>query len=81
MTEPVHTWNYRVIRRELTGDFGYTDVEYAIHAVYYKDGKATAHTSDPAYPVGETLEELRDTLKKMLMALEKPIFDFEKEKV
>jgi hypothetical protein len=81
MTESIHTWNYRVMRRELTSDLGFTDVKYSIHEVHYKDGKAVAYSSEPMNPMGDTLEELREDLKRMLMALERPIFDFEKEKV
>ena len=80
MTDPIHTWNYRVIKKELSGEFGYTDTLYAIHEVHYKDGKAVAYSSEPINPMGETPEELREDLKRMLMALERPIFDFEKEK-
>ncbi len=81
MTEPIHTWNYRVMKRELTGEFGYTDIEYTIHEVHYTDGKAVGYSTDPMYPMGDTPEELREDLKRMLMALERPLFDFEKEKV
>lgn len=79
MSDPIHTWNYRVIKKELSGEFEST-VQYAIHEVHYKDGKAVAYTSDPISPLGETPEELREDLKRMMMALERPLFDFEKEK-
>jgi hypothetical protein len=80
VSDSIHTWNYRVMKKELTGDFGYTDVEYAIYEVHYKDGKVTAYSSEPISPMGETPEELREDLKRMMMALERPLFDFEKEK-
>lgn len=63
------TWNYRVLRRE--GNF-------AIHEVFYEDGKPTSCTEDPVAPFGEdTLEELRHDMEMMMRALSKPVLDYE----
>jgi hypothetical protein len=66
------TWNYRVVNNK--GNFG-------IYEVYYdENGNANAWSQDPMEPYGESLEELRADLKRMLMALERPLFDLKKEK-
>ena len=66
------TWNYRV--RNVNGNYG-------IYEVYYdKNGKPNAWSQDPMEPYGESLEELKDDLKRMMTAFEKPLFDYEKEK-
>ena len=70
-------WNHRVMRHN-TG----TEDEYlAIHEVYYgmddEDGKGkTGWTQDPVAPYGDTLNELRETLERMLRALDKPIMEY-----
>jgi len=78
VSDSVYTWNYRVMRTGEPTDFG--DGQYGIYEVHYKDGKAESYSVEPIEPYGETLDELRDDLKRMLMALERPLFDYEKEK-
>ena len=66
------TWNYRVVNKN--GNFG-------IYEVYYdENGKANAWSQDPMDPYGESLEELKADLKRMMMALERPLFEIEKDK-
>ena len=66
-------WNYRVIRRKLEDE----DI-YAIHAVYYdKKGKPDSVSRNPDWPLGETLEELREDLELYSQALGRPILDYE----
>lgn len=66
-------WNYRVIRKP----YDYKDLvfeEYNVHEVFYDDnGNIESWTTEPISPYGDTLEELKNTLEKMLEALEKPI--------
>jgi len=59
------SWNYRVIRKEIFGE-----EHYVIHSVYYdKDGNIQSWSADPSVPMGETLEELKDDLEKMLYGI------------
>lgn len=53
------TWNYRLIKR---GEL------YTIHEVYGDNW-----TSKPCSPGGETVEEVRWSLQKMMKALESPV--------
>ena len=71
-------WNYRVMRH--TDAFG--RVFLGIHESYYNDeGEVTAWTDDLSAPAGETIEELRGDLEKMIRALEYPVIDVPHEPV
>ena len=67
-------WNHRVIRKlDLNGD-----AYYHIHEVYYPEvgAKPDKITVEPMTPYGDTVEDLRWTLEKMLECLDKPILDY-----
>lgn len=67
--------NYRVIRKE-TSWGGDPYPHYEIHEVYYnEDGTFQSWTSDWLAPYGETLDELRSDLLRMLEASEKPVLE------
>ena len=62
-------WNHRVIQR-IVGD----EVEFGIHEVYYNDdGDVEGYTEQPVRVYGETLDELRETLERMLRCLDHPV--------
>ncbi len=61
------SWRYRVFRSDLEGE-----VSYSIHEVYTMDD-GISWTTDEMSPRGETLEELRDDLKRMRRALSEPV--------
>jgi hypothetical protein len=57
--------------------FGDPDFGYAIHEVFYdKDGNVQGMTSEPVKPWGDTKDELRLELLRMIEALEKPDLDY-----
>jgi len=67
------TWNYRVISRAYPGPGDHETIrEYAIHEVYYDDGKIIGMTERPSEPYGQDEQELKDSIKWMLEAFEKP---------
>jgi hypothetical protein len=67
-------WNHRVIRRK----FDCGDYEYAIHEVYYNEADLPVScTVNPVEPYGETEEELRNSIIRMLAATLKPTLNFE----
>lgn len=74
------SWNYRVVKKVYESPFAQDiDVEpetlYEIHEVYYDDcGKVMAQTQNPII-IGNSIEELHDTLEKMNQALKKPVLD------
>ncbi len=41
------------------------------------DSEKPAITVNPDHPQGETLEDLREDLERMLRALDKPVLDYE----
>jgi hypothetical protein len=66
----MNTWNHRVVKfKNDEGDW------YAICEVYYEDGKVYAHTSEGVGVSGESIEELRETLRRMLDCLDKEVLD------
>ena len=67
-------WNHRVVKR-MTREFD-KDVEwFGIHEAFYEVGGQTLWTDEPVTVEGESIEELRETLERMLVALDKPIID------
>lgn len=74
------TWNHRVIKYKTRNLFGDPDVGYAIHEVFYNnDGEIRGMTSDAVKPWGDTKEELREELLRMLAALDKPDIDLDEK--
>jgi hypothetical protein len=72
------SWNYRVIKRAFKTPAGYTEVQHAVYEVYYdEDGSVKAWSMKPTYIVGETLDELKDDLKRYSAAFDKPILDWD----
>lgn len=72
------SWNYRVVRKNVyMGKTIAPEVQYGIHETYYSGDKPTAITTDHMRPYGETLEELKSDLEKMVAALEKPVLNWE----
>ena len=68
------TWNYRVVRRVYPG----ADEEFYVHEVYYTASRvAHARSELPSAPCGDTPEELRADLERMLKAFEKPVLEFD----
>lgn len=62
------TWNHRVVKWK-------DEQWFAICEVFYnKGGEVIAHT-DAIDVSGESIEELRETLKRMLECLDKPAID------
>lgn len=69
-------WNHRVIKHVYDTPDGDQAVWYNIHEVYYnEDGTIWAHTENPTAGHGETIEELRESLERMLKCLEFPILE------
>jgi len=66
-------WNHRVMKRK-DGD----DDWYQIHEVYY-DSKLEPNswTKEGIAPGGNTLEELRDELIRMIKSLDKEILEYD----
>lgn len=67
----IKNWNYRVIKQTTeTGDL------YAIHEVYYENNKPTSCTQNPAWPSGETAEELKKDCLRFLEAFNLPFLGY-----
>jgi len=74
----MNKWNYRLMRH--IDAFGRE--YFAIHEAYYNDvGEVTAWTDDAASPMGQTMDEVRDDLEKMLRALDYPVVEVKHEAV
>lgn len=77
------SWNHRVMRR--THSFKsdgkeYSEDCYEIHEVYYDDNdNIEGFTEDAIAPCGETIEELREELQRMLDCLDEPLLIYEDE--
>jgi len=71
-------WDYRVVRKNVyMGKTISPEVQYAIYETYYNDeGEPTMITTDYMSPYGETPEELKSDLEKMVAALDKPVLNW-----
>ena len=65
-------WNHRVMKQK-DGDEDW----YQIHEVYYKDGKVSGYTKNGIAAGGNTLEELRAELIRMIESLDKEVIQYE----
>lgn len=69
-------WNHRVMRHAPRSA---DDAEwFGLHEVHYTDGPDSppiGHTERPVPVVGASVEELRQTLRRMLAALDQPVLD------
>lgn len=75
------TWNNRVVKRVYRKG-SIEETLYEIHECFYEgkpgpDNEARSCTIDPIDPHGETLEELRETLVRMLAATYQPVLDYD----
>lgn len=67
------SWNYRIMKHShKSGDY------YAIHECFMDNGVVTSWTEDEIAPLGETVEELIETLEMMLKDAKKnEVLDYE----
>ena len=69
------TWNHRIMRHTDSPD---GEPYYALHEVFYdEEGGKPGWTKDPVNILGESPDEIRETLERMLRALDKPVMDYE----
>ena len=69
-------WNHRVVKR-IVREAG-EDVEwFGIHECFYErsDESDPGWTDEPIAVGGESVDELRETLERMMRALDKPVID------
>jgi len=66
------TWNYRIVKHKHDDD-----TWYAIHEVYYDDGKVDSVTFDPISVVADSEIGISDVLIMMIEAIEKDTLDYE----
>jgi hypothetical protein len=64
------TWDHRVVRKIHHGE-----QSLGIHEVFYDEDAGTSWTEDPVEVVGDSIEDLRETLERMLSCLEQPIIE------
>ena len=68
------SWNHRVMKSK-DGD----DYFYQIHEVNYdKEGKVDGYTARGTSPCGNSLQELKEDLERMLNCLNKEVLDYER---
>lgn len=65
------TWNHRVVKFTENGEDW-----YAVCEVYYNDdGTIYAHTQDGIRVTGESVEELKETLERMLRCVDQKVVE------
>ena len=68
------SWNYRVYKRE-SPIFGEEPTYDIVEAFYNDDGSLRSITVDGVAPMGDSPEDLAQSLRWMLKAFDKPILD------
>jgi hypothetical protein len=66
---PKSHWNYRVLRHK--------DDIFAIHEVYYEDGKPNSCSENSIIPFADTVKDLKEEMKLMSAALKKKPLNYE----
>jgi len=69
-TEDTTTWNHRVVKSQDEDGTEYLTIQ----EVYYDDDKPQMHTLELGVE-GETIDDLKDTLQRMLKCVDQPIMD------
>lgn len=68
------TWNHRVIKRTFP-DSADPSTYFGIHEVFYAP-EGMSCTTEPVDVFSDSVEGLRETLERMLRALDKPVLDY-----
>lgn len=69
-------WNHRLIKRKDPN--GEEPDYYSIHEVYYNDdGNITGCTMNGVAASGESADEVKKSLNRMIECLDKPILDYD----
>ncbi len=64
-------WDYRVVKEF---DYNLDEILLSIQEAYYNDnGELCGYTPLGISPLVESIEDLRDILNRMLLALDKPV--------
>jgi len=72
-------WNNRVMHQTFKSAGG-SEEWYQIHEVYYdKDGNIDGYTKDAIAPGGNTIDELRTELERMLKCLDKSVLEYQED--
>ena len=72
------SWNYRVIRKTYILPDDTERESYAIHEVYYDNlSNAKAVSANALAPLGRTIDELKADLEMYMLALDKPVLDYD----
>lgn len=66
-------WNHRVVRRTVI-EAGKLVQRFGVHECFYGNG-VVGWAEDPVAIEGETIDELRETLERMLKALDDPVIE------
>jgi len=68
--------DYRILRHYKGEYDGEKEYLYMIHEVYYNDsGAPISWTQDGSFPLGEDMDDFKETLSKYNEALQKPVLD------
>jgi len=71
-------WNHRVVKR-IVREFD-KDVEwFGIHECFYGPSDESGWTDEPITVEGESIDELREALERMLRCLDRPVIDGTKD--
>ncbi len=71
------SWNYRVVKTVTKIPLGDTDISYGIHTVYTDENGTIVNISEkPSYPISDDMDGLKWNLESMMLAVDKPIIDY-----
>ena len=72
------TWNYRVCKETYGNGTQNVEIGYSIREAYYnKNGGIWAVTERAKSPYGESIEEIKQCLELMRLALNKEVIDLD----
>lgn len=71
------SWNYRITTRLYTHKYLHEpETLYEVREVYYDDNGDIVNFAEQPEVIGHSLQEVKDTLQRMIECCEKPIIDY-----
>jgi len=74
----VSHWNHRVVVRTFVHSDKFIEKTYGIHEVYYdKDDKPEGVTMEAIGIIGDSVDDIKETLDRMAKACTLPVLDYD----
>lgn len=71
------SWNYRITKEVYNHKYlAEPETIYGVREVYYDDNEDIVNFSEKPIIIGDSLQEVKDTLTRMIECCDKPVLDY-----